>query len=98
MTDTFTTPDPVDLTVRNASGTITVTATDTDTSTVDVEPIDSSAEAAELARRTTANQAGGRLVVEVPERRGLLGFRPYRVSVRVTVPTGSRVTTKAASA
>jgi hypothetical protein len=98
MSDTFPTPDPVDLTVRNASGTVTVTAADTDSSTVDVEPIDSSAEAAELARRTTANLAGGRLVVEVPERRGLLGFRPYRVSVRVTVPTGSRVTTRAASA
>ena len=52
----------------------------------------------ELARRTTATLAGDRLVVEVPERRGLLGFRPYRVAVRVTVPTGSRVVTRAASA
>jgi predicted DNA-binding protein with PD1-like motif len=100
MMNTFPTPAPVDLVVRNAAGTITVTAADTDTSTVEAEPIDSSGEAADLAERTTAvlTDGGKRLTVEVPERRGLLGFRPYRVAVRVTVPTGSRVSTKAASA
>ena len=75
----------------------TVTAADTETSTVEVEPIDSSAEAAELAERTTVElTVGDRLAVEVPERRGLLGFRAHQVAVRVTVPTGSSVVTKAA--
>jgi DUF4097 and DUF4098 domain-containing protein YvlB len=100
MTTDFPTPAPVDLLVRNAAGTIAVTATDTDTSTVEVEPMDSSAEAAELVGRTIADlvDGGRRLVVEVPERRGLFGFRPIHVAVRVRVPTGSTVTTRAASA
>ncbi len=100
MNKTFSTPAPVDLLVRVAAGSIHVTAADTDTSTVEVTPHDSSGEAAELAERTRVELTddGRRLRVEVPERRGLLNFRSARVDVRVTVPTGSAVTTKAASA
>jgi DUF4097 and DUF4098 domain-containing protein YvlB len=100
MNQSFPTPGPVDLLVRNAAGSIHVTAADTDTSTVEVTPRDSSSEAAELAERTRVEltDGGRRLLVEVPERRGLLGFRSARVDVRVTVPTGSTVATKAASA
>jgi hypothetical protein len=96
MKKTFPTPKALDLTVRNAAGTIAVTASDTAESTVEVLPIDSSSEAAEAAEHTTVELSGDRLSVEVPERRGLLGFRTHKVAVRVTVPTGSSVVTKAA--
>ena len=96
---TFDTPEPVDLRVRNASGTVTVTAADVTTSTVEVEPIDDSADARALAEETTAELTGGRLAVEVPDRRG---WRPTarerRIAITVTVPTGSALATKAASA
>ena len=98
MKQDFPTPAPVELTVRNAAGTIAVTATDTDRSTVEVLPIDSSGESAEAAEQTTVQHSGRRLTVEVPERRGLLGLRICKVAVRVTVPTGSEVVTRAASA
>ena len=99
-TASFPTPAPLDLRVRNAAGTIEVTAADTDTSTVEIEPIDDSAEARELVERgrIDLSSRADKLVVEVPERRGLFSFRQPRVAVRVTVPTGSRVVTGAASA
>ena len=100
MNKTFPTPAPVDLVVRNAAGVVYIAAEDTDTSTVEVTAMDSSAEAAEQAERTKVELVddGRRLLVEVPERRGLLGFRVHKVAVRVSVPTGSAATTKAASA
>lgn len=100
QTVSFPTPSPLDLRVRNPAGVIAVTAADTDTSTVEVEALDSSAEAQEFVRRTGATLSGhgDELVVEVPERRGLRAIRQVRIAVRVTVPTGSRVTTQAASA
>lgn len=100
MNQSFNTPAPVHFVVRNASGTIDVTAADTDTSTVEVTARDSAAEGDEIVERTLVElRDGGReLRVEVPERRGLLNFRSLKVAVRVTVPTGSSVTTKAASA
>ncbi len=98
MKKTFPTPKPLDLLVRNAAGTIDVTAADVAESTVEVLPIDSSGESAEAAEQTTVELSGDRLAVEVPERRGLLGFRTHKVAVRVTVPTGSSVVAKAASA
>jgi len=98
MNKTFPTPTALDLLVRNATGTIGITAADTDKSTVEVVPIDSSGESAEAAERTTIKLSGNRLTVDVPERRGLLGLRTHKVAVRVTVPTGSTVVAKAASA
>lgn len=94
----FPTPDPVHVWVHNAAGTVTVTATDTATSTVEVFPMSDSAEARELAERTTAEltDSGRRLAVEVPDRRGLF-FKSARVAVRVTVPTGCEVTARVAS-
>lgn len=94
----FPTLAPLHAWVHNAAGTSTVTAVDTDTSTVEVFAIDDSSEARELAQRTTAEitDSGRRLAVEVPDRR-LFSFRPARVAVRVTVPTGSEVTTRVAS-
>jgi DUF4097 and DUF4098 domain-containing protein YvlB len=95
---TFDTPQPVDLRIRVASGSITVTAADTATSTVEVTAIDD--EARELADDTVVQMdgPGRRLTIEMPERRHLLGLKRRRVAITVTVPTGSSLTTKTASA
>ena len=95
---TFDTPRPVDLQVRNAAGTVTVTAADVATSTVEVEAIDDTPEAHALAADTSADLSdSGRLTVGVPDRRGLRSST-HRVAVTVTVPTGSSLASKTASA
>jgi hypothetical protein len=93
---TFDTPEPVDLTVRIPSGTVTITAADTATSTVAVHPIDE--EAAQLAEDTTVRLDGRRLVVLAPERKVQFSWRRRRLAVTVTVPTGSALQTRTASA
>jgi DUF4097 and DUF4098 domain-containing protein YvlB len=95
----FATPKPVDLEVRNPSGTIEVVAADTDTSTVEIRPLDDHGEAREFAERTKVELSGdGRqLTVVVPERRLMFG-RGTRIAVAVRVPTDSRVRLRAASA
>ena len=93
---TFDTPEPVDLRVRAASGTVTVTAADTGTSTVEVTAVDDAAR--ELAENTVVRLDGDRLTVEMPER--LVGFslRRRRIDITITVPTGSSLSTRCASA
>ncbi|HEY7101964.1 MAG TPA: DUF4097 family beta strand repeat-containing protein [Mycobacteriales bacterium] len=93
---TFDTPQPVDLRIRAASGTVSVTAADTTTSTVEVTPLDDSAR--DLAENTAVRLDGDRLTVEMPER--LVGFslRRRRVDITITVPTGSSLTSRTASA
>jgi DUF4097 and DUF4098 domain-containing protein YvlB len=93
---TFETPEPVDLRIRAATGVITVTAADTTTSTVEVTAIDD--DARELAEETTVQLDGRQLRIEQPERRHFLGIKRRRVSITVTVPSGSSLTTKSASA
>lgn len=93
---TFDTPQPVDLRIRAASGTVTVTAADVATSTVEVIPLDDAAR--DLAENTAVRLDGDRLTVEMPER--LVGFslRRRRVDITITVPTGSSLTSRTASA
>ena len=93
---TFDTPQPVDLRIRAGSGTITVTATDTQTSTVEVIPVDDAAR--ELAENTAVRLDGNRLTVEMPDR--LVGFslRRRRVDITITLPTGSSLSSRTASA
>lgn len=93
---TFDTPEPVQLSVRIPTGTVTVTTADTATSTVQVTAIDD--EARELAEETMVRLDGRTLTIEVPERRLRLGLRRRRLAVRVTVPTGSALHSKVASA
>jgi hypothetical protein len=92
---TFDTPEPVDLRIRAASGTVTVTAAETGTSTVEVTPIDD--EARDLADSAIVRLDGNRLTVELPEKR-VFSIRRRRIAITVTVPTGSALSSRTASA
>jgi DUF4097 and DUF4098 domain-containing protein YvlB len=93
------TPAPVDLEVRNPAGSVDITAADTEKSTVEVIPERDSADARDLADRTRValSADGRRLTVIVPEKRVLFG-RATRIAVSVTVPLGSTVRARTASA
>ncbi len=93
---TFDTPEPVDLRIRASSGTITVTAADTGTSTVEVTPLDDAAR--ELAENTAVRLDGNRLTIEMPDRMVGFSIRRRRVDITVTVPTGSSLSSRTASA
>jgi DUF4097 and DUF4098 domain-containing protein YvlB len=93
---TFDTPEPVDLRIKTPSGTITVVAAETATSTVEVTAVDD--DARELAESTTVTFDGRRIIVETPERRQLLSIKRRRIAITATVPTGSSLTTRTASA
>jgi len=94
---TFDTPEPIDLRIRSQSGTVTVTATDTGTSTVEVSAIDD--DARDLAEEAVVQMdgSGRRLTVEVPERRSWI-VRRRRLDIQVTVPSGSALSVRTASA
>jgi DUF4097 and DUF4098 domain-containing protein YvlB len=93
---TFDTPQPVDLRIRAASGTVSVTAADTATSTVEVTPLDDAAR--DLAENMTVRLDGNRLTVESPERGVSFSLRRRRIEITVTVPSGSSLTSRTASA
>ncbi len=93
---TFNTPEPVDLRIKAASGSVTVIATDTDTSTVEVTAVDD--DAREMADGTTVRLDGHRLTIETPERRQILSIRRRRINFTITVPSGSSLTSRTASA
>lgn len=93
---TFDTPQPVDLRIRAASGTVTVTAADTGTSTVEVTPLDDAA--LDLAENTAVRLDGNRLTVEMPDRMVGFSIRRRRVDITITVPTGSALSSRTASA
>jgi len=93
---TFDTPQPVDLRIRAASGTVTVTAADTGTSTVEVTPLDDAAR--DLADNTAVRLDGDRLTVEMPDRMVGFSIRRRRVDIIVTVPSGSSLSSKSMSA
>lgn len=84
----FDTPQPLELSVRNQSGSVEVTAADIAETTVEILPND--ARGAELAERTTvALTAEARhLRIDVPDRRML---RQPPLEILVTLPTGSTV-------
>jgi DUF4097 and DUF4098 domain-containing protein YvlB len=96
---TFPTPRPVDLDVRNPTGSVEVIATETAVSTVEVRPLSDSKEAREQADRTRVELSadGRRLTVAAPDRRIVFG-RGTPIGITVTVPTGSRVRLRTASA
>jgi DUF4097 and DUF4098 domain-containing protein YvlB len=103
-TESFPVTGPVELRVRNAAGRIEISTVDPDgdsaTAAVDLTALESDPDAAELVDRAevTASPDGRRIVVEVPERRGLHLGRKQRILVRVSVPAGSSATAQGASA
>ncbi|HEX6755030.1 MAG TPA: DUF4097 family beta strand repeat-containing protein [Mycobacteriales bacterium] len=100
-TEHFPTPGPVELFVRNAAGTVDVVTTDTGTSTVELAPLDDGGQVRERIERARVEASGDgrRIVVELPDRKGLTGIgRQLRVAVRVAVPPGSALRLHAASA
>lgn len=100
-TERFPTPEPVELSVRNATGSIEVTTTDTGTTTVELVPIDDTPQVRERIEKAAveASADGRRIVVELPDRRDLTDFgKQLKVAVRVAVPADSRLRLHAASA
>lgn len=93
---TFDTPEPVDLRIKTASGAITVVAADVTTSTVAVTAVDD--DARDLADSTAVTFAGRGISIETPERRQIISIRRRRLDITVTVPTGSSLTVRTASA
>jgi DUF4097 and DUF4098 domain-containing protein YvlB len=90
MRKTFHTPGPTSLYVELGAGQVTVRATETDETHVTVDGPD--------AEETTVDQRGDEIAVVAPERRsGLLGFG-RSLTVTVTLPHDSDLTTKFGSA
>ncbi|HVQ96646.1 MAG TPA: DUF4097 family beta strand repeat-containing protein [Mycobacteriales bacterium] len=97
ITRSFDTPRPVELEVRNFSGTIEVTAADTATSTVEVRALRDNGESRSAAERTRIELSAHRLTVAAPEKRMTFG-RGTELAVTITVPTDSGVRLRSASA
>jgi DUF4097 and DUF4098 domain-containing protein YvlB len=89
MSQTFQTPDPVELYVELGSGSLTVEATDTDQTRVEIS--------GPRADDFTVEQRG-RHVVVVPPKSRFFGIGTDDHVVRVVVPTGSDLATKTGSA
>jgi DUF4097 and DUF4098 domain-containing protein YvlB len=94
MQRTFTTANPVSLYVELRSGDLVVSARDTDETVVDVTGAN-----ADDPRNVTIEQRGDDIaVVGLAGRHGFFGSAQQQLSVHVTVPTDSRLTTKLGSA
>jgi DUF4097 and DUF4098 domain-containing protein YvlB len=95
MFKTFETPAPIDVDVRFGAGTLTLDGVEATSTEVQIDPHDDAGrEALESAR---VELRGNRLVIELPERRGLFGRSP-RFDVRVTCPARSRLSARTRSA
>jgi len=93
----FSTPEPVQLTVRNGSGDVVLEASARADTTVDVEPENPHRDIdVDFAERTKVDHTDGRVLVEVPKpgSDGSAGS----VVVRVALPEGSDAKVKTASA
>lgn len=92
LTREFDTPDPVRLHVEAGSGAIRVDAAETDRTVVRLRPARDGDEAAlDLITRTTVEQRGDQVLVEVPRRGiGFLRSSP-ELDITVSVPAGSRL-------
>lgn len=94
MQRTFSTPDPVSLYVELRSGDLVVTADDTDETVVDV-----TGREADDPRTISVEQHGDKVtVVALAGRHGFFGSSQESLSVHITVPTDTRVTSKLGSA
>jgi hypothetical protein len=94
----FDTPHPVRLTLRIASGDAEIVATDTERTTVEVTGADDSDASEQAAARTRVELRDRELVVDGPETGGWGFRRNAAVRVRVRLPAGGDIMTKASSA
>ncbi|RDI43666.1 DUF4097 family beta strand repeat-containing protein [Nocardia mexicana] len=96
---TFTTPEPIDLSVEVLSGTVTVVASDRGDTVVDVRPADAAKKGdVRAAEQTRVDFSGGTLTVKTAKdwrTHTPFGGNPT-IEVTIEVPTGSRL--RAASA
>lgn len=93
----FSTPEPVQLTVRNQSGEVVLEASPREDTTVDVQPQNPGRDLdVDFAERTRVEHADDRILVEVPKP-GMLG-RAGAVLIRVALPEGSDAKVHVASA
>lgn len=91
----FDTPTPIEIAVRNQSGTVEISAGETSETTVEIVP--NSANGAELAGRTRVyfTQDGTHLRIDVPDHKMA---RQPALEIIVTVPTGSSIDVETATA
>jgi hypothetical protein len=95
---TFTTLEPIALTVRFASGSLIIDGSQRDTTTVDVRPGNPSSSAdVEHAAATVVEQRGDQIVVIAPDSGGWFARTP-KLDIQVFVPRGSMATIDAKSA
>lgn len=93
----FPTPQPIRLRVQLPAGLAEVTAMETDTTTVELHPQDEGDQAArQLVESSKVELRGDELTVEVP--RGHRLRRTPGLDLRITLPAGSEVRGKVASA
>lgn len=85
----FTPGGPVQVDLRQTSGTCEIRAEQRDTVTVEVEPYDNTDAARQTARDTRVELSGDTLVITGPEAGGWLFRRSPRLRITATVPTGS---------
>ncbi len=91
----FDTLAPLDVSIRNQSGSVEVSAGDVASTTVEIVPND--AKGAELAERTRVefSEDAGRLRIDVPDRKTL---RQPSLEIIVTLPSGSALDVETATA
>jgi hypothetical protein len=100
---THATPGELTLRLNLSAGRIEIMTWDQPTTEVQVEPLDSSSAAAELAasvRQQLRERGGGHeLLIETPGRKGILGFRREpELRFTITAPHGAHVHAETASA
>lgn len=88
---TFSTPEPIAVTVEFGAGEARITATDRVDTVVDIRPTDGTQEAdVRTAERTLVEFADGRLVVRGPSQRAIgLSGRTGSIEVTIGLPAGS---------
>lgn len=95
---TFTTPQPVALTVQFAAGSLLVDGSERNVTTIEVRPENPSSSAdVEHAAATVVEQRGDEIVVIAPKSHGLFGRTP-KLDIQIAAPRGTAASVNAQSA
>jgi len=98
---TFTTPEPVAVTLEVSSGRVTIAASDRADTVVQISPADqASSSDVKAAEHVQVDYSGGRLLIKEPEQRGLGKFigKGGAIDVAIDIPTGSSLQADVADA